>query len=65
MPELFSYLQGFADERRGGPVVLTGSQNFLMLERVSQSLAGRAAVIELLPFSLAEAVGRPGRRPAE
>ena len=41
VPELFSYLQGFADERRGGPVVLTGSQNFLMLERVSQSLAGR------------------------
>ena len=65
VPELFSYLQGFADERRGGPVVLTGSQNFLMLERVSQSLAGRAAVIELLPFSLAEAIGRPGRAPAE
>jgi uncharacterized protein len=65
VPELFSYLQGFADERRGGPVVLTGSQNFLMLERVSQSLAGRAAVLELLPFSLAEAVGRPGRAPAE
>jgi uncharacterized protein len=65
VPELFSYLQGFADERRGGPVVLTGSQNFLMLERISQSLAGRAAVLELLPFSLAEAVGRPGRTPAE
>jgi predicted AAA+ superfamily ATPase len=65
VPELFSYLQGFADDRRGGPVVLTGSQNFLMLERVSQSLAGRAAVLELLPFSLAEAVGRSGRAPAE
>jgi uncharacterized protein len=65
VPELFSFLQGFADERRGGPVVLTGSQNFLMLERISQSLAGRAAVLELLPFSLAETVGRPGRVPAE
>ena len=50
-PELFSYIQGVVDERRGGPFVLTGSQNFLLSERITQSLAGRTAVFELLPFS--------------
>jgi len=53
-PDLFSYLQGFVDEERGGPLVLTGSQHFLLSEKIGQSLAGRAAVLELLPFSLAE-----------
>ena len=63
-PELFSYLQGFIDERRSGPVLLTGSQNFQLSERISQSLAGRAAVLELLPFSHAEASGRAARSPS-
>lgn len=53
-PDLFSYLQGFVDNERGGPLILTGSQHFLLSERISQSLAGRAAILELLPFSLAE-----------
>lgn len=53
-PDLFSYLQGFVDEERGGPLILTGSQHFLLSEKISQSLAGRAAILELLPFSLAE-----------
>jgi predicted AAA+ superfamily ATPase len=53
-PDLFSYLQGFVDEKRGGPLILTGSQHFLLSEKISQSLAGRAAILELLPFSLAE-----------
>ena len=53
-PDLLSYLQGAMDERRGGPWVLTGSHQFLLTERVSQSLAGRVAVQELLPFSVAE-----------
>ena len=53
-PELFSYLQGFVDARRGGPFVLTGSQSFLLSQSITQSLAGRVAVLELLPFSLAE-----------
>jgi predicted AAA+ superfamily ATPase len=64
-PDLFSYIQGFADERRGGPLILTGSQHFLLLERVSQSLAGRAAILELLPFSMAELDQRPALSPAE
>jgi predicted AAA+ superfamily ATPase len=58
-PDLFSFLQGFVDERRGGPFVLTGSQNFLLTESITQSLAGRAAVLELYPFSRAELDRRP------
>jgi len=62
VPDLFSYVQGFADERRGGPLILTGSQQCLLSERISQSLAGRVATLELLPFSIAELVRRPAAR---
>jgi predicted AAA+ superfamily ATPase len=65
VPELFSYLQGFLDEERGGPFVLTGSQHFLLSERISQSLAGRTAILELLPLSLAEATGRRALDPEQ
>jgi predicted AAA+ superfamily ATPase len=54
-PELFSYLQGIldsSDER--GKFVLTGSNNFLLLESISQSLAGRVGYLDLLPFSIHE-----------
>lgn len=64
-PDLFSELQGFVDEGRGGPWILTGSQQFLLNAQVSQSMAGRVAVLELLPFSLAELAGRKGRSPEE
>lgn len=64
-PDLFSYIQRFADERRGGPLILTGSQQFLLSERISQSLAGRAAILELLPFSMAELNRRPDRHPSD
>jgi predicted AAA+ superfamily ATPase len=63
VPDLFSYLQGFVDEQRGGPLVLTGSQHFLFSEKISQSLAGRAAILELLPFSLAELCRREALTP--
>ena len=63
-PDLFSYLQQFVDERRSGPVILTGSQNFLLSAKISQSLAGRTAVMELLPFSLAELERRVALTPA-
>lgn len=54
-PELFSYLQGVVDESgEMGRYVLTGSQNFLLLEKITQSLAGRTAVVHLLPFSATE-----------
>ena len=55
VPELLSYLQVFADERgRNGLFVLTGSEQFPLSEAISQSLAGRTALLRLLPFSLAE-----------
>jgi uncharacterized protein len=63
-PDLFSYLQGFLDERRAGPVILTGSQHFLLSDRISQSLAGRAALCELLPLSVAE-LARRRAQPAD
>ncbi len=62
-PALFSYIQRFVDEERSGPLILTGSQNFLLSERISQTLAGRAAVLELLPFSVAELFGHDAREP--
>lgn len=60
VPDLFSYIQGLVDEHRDwtGRFILTGSQNFLLLANISQSLAGRCAVLHLLPFSLAELMGR-------
>ncbi|HDQ07719.1 MAG TPA: ATP-binding protein [Methanoculleus sp.] len=55
VPKLFSYLQGVLDEGgRPGRFILTGSQNFLMMERISQTLAGRTGILKLLPFSLRE-----------
>ncbi|MFU8821737.1 MAG: ATP-binding protein [Gammaproteobacteria bacterium] len=60
-PGLFSYLQGVVDERRRmGDFVLTGSQQFGLRSGISQSLAGRVGLVELLPFSYRElaAVGR-------
>jgi len=50
-PQLLSYLQGIIDDnRKPGRWILTGSQNLLLLESVSQSLAGRTAVMQLLPL---------------
>jgi predicted AAA+ superfamily ATPase len=55
VPELLSYLQGEVDARREpGRFVLTGSANLALLGSVSQSLAGRTAVLHLLPLSWAE-----------
>lgn len=55
VPELFSYLQQVLDESdRRGMFILTGSNNFLIQERISQSLAGRFGYLFLLPLSLQE-----------
>ena len=55
VPDLLSYLQVLVDEAgRPGQFILTGSQNFELLDSVSQSLAGRTALVKLLPFSLEE-----------
>ncbi len=54
-PELPSYLQGLIDaDRRPGRFILTGSQNLALLNTVSQSLAGRTAVLHLLPLDHGE-----------
>ncbi len=54
-PELFSYLQVRVDASGAvGQYVLTGSQQFGLNERISQSLAGRAGTLTLLPFTLEE-----------
>lgn len=53
-PELFSYIQKLVDENRQIQFILTGSSNFLLMEKISQTLAGRTAVLHLLPFSLPE-----------
>ncbi len=55
VPDLLSYLQVIADEAgRNGLFVLTGSEQFQISEAIGQSLAGRTALLRLLPFSLAE-----------
>lgn len=55
VPELFSYLQGVVDSSgQMGRYILTGSQNFLLLEKITQSLAGRAGILHLMPFSVSE-----------
>lgn len=55
VPHLFSYLQTKVDEsKQMGQFILSGSQNFLLMEKITQSLAGRVAVMKLLPLSNAE-----------
>src|SRR5262245_11613147 len=56
VPELLSYIQGIVDtEQKQGYFVLTGSQNFLMNQAMSQqSLAGRVSLHTLLPLSIDE-----------
>lgn len=63
VPDLFSYIQTKVDlDDRPGQYILTGSQNFLLMEKVSQSLAGRCGILHLLPFSRAELEGEAGRK---
>ena len=61
-PDLLPYVKEVidADRARNGQYLLTGSQNLLLAERVTESLAGRAAMLRLLPLSRREAEGRPG-----
>ncbi len=55
VPDLFSYLQGVVDaDRRMGQFILTGSSQFELLETITQTLAGRASMLTLHPFSYRE-----------
>ena len=60
-PDLLMYVKEAVDAHRSrrGQYLLTGSQNMLLLERVTESLAGRAAILRLLPLSFREALGSP------
>jgi len=63
-PELLPYIKERIDAQRErrGQYLLTGSQNLLLLARVTESLAGRAAILRLLPLSQHEASGHPSQR---
>ncbi len=64
VPELFSYLQGWVDETgEPGQYIVSGSQNFLLMKTISQSLAGRVAIRHLPPLSYSE-LKEAGMQPA-
>ena len=55
VPELFSYIQTICDaSKKTGQFILTGSENFMLSEKISQTLSGRVALLKLLPFSFDE-----------
>lgn len=54
IPQLFSYVQVFVDEDQSRRIVLSGSNDFLLMKSITQSLAGRVAVMRLLPLALSE-----------
>ena len=60
-PDLFPYIKEKIDAARArkGQYLLTGSQHLLLTEKVTESLAGRAAMLRLFPLSRREAAGRP------
>ena len=53
-PELLSYIQSFVDAGTATKYYLTGSSNFSLLKNITQTLAGRTALFELLPFQYEE-----------
>lgn len=58
-PELFSYIQEIVDSKKDSKILLSGSQNFLLAEQISQTLAGRAVLFELLPLTYTEYLSNP------
>lgn len=63
-PALLSYIQGIVDsEDHPGKFILTGSQQFHLMEKVTQTLAGRTALVNLLPLSLGELLGKKAADP--
>ncbi len=60
-PDLLPYIKEIVDQRRNEKALylLTGSQNLLLMERVTETLAGRAAMLKLLPLSRRELEGKP------
>ena len=64
-PELFPYIKIVSDELPDSNFILTGSNNFSLMEKVTESLAGRAATLSLLPFSLKELGNEKAKLPTE
>lgn len=62
-PDLLPYIKERVDARRDlpGQFILTGSQNLLLMQQVTESLAGRSAVLKLLPLTQREIIGEPAR----
>ncbi len=61
-PHLFSYIQGIVDDiNKPGMFILSGSQHFLLLEKITQTLAGRVALLNLLPLSIDELISSVGK----
>ena len=55
VPDLLSYLQGILDAKKvNGQYILTGSCNFRLMQIITQSLAGRVGIVELMPFAYNE-----------
>ena len=65
VPMLLSYIQGIVDSNPQRRFVISGSSNFLLLKNISQSLAGRVGVFELLPMSYAEMKDRYAIKPLD
>lgn len=62
VPRLLSYIQDWVDHNKTpGQFILTGSQNFLLSGQISQTLAGRTAILTLLPLSCQEIPNLPDR----
>ncbi len=59
VPELFSYLQVMVDADKQLKFVLSGSQNFLLMEKITQSLAGRVGILNLFPLGYSEMMDTP------
>lgn len=64
-PDLLSYIQGIVDEHPERRFILSGSSQFAMLRKVTQSLAGRTAVFELLPLSYSEIMEQANGKPLD
>jgi len=57
VPELLSYVKTqIDDDRQPGQWLITGSQSFVLMDKVTQTLAGRAAILSLLPFTVSERI---------
>ncbi|MBI5914927.1 MAG: ATP-binding protein [Bacteroidetes bacterium] len=59
VPQLFSYLQVMVDADKRLRFVLSGSQNFLLMEKITQSLAGRVGILNLFPLGFSEVENTP------